>query len=192
MNKPVALSTLARHFRPDAGEIALNTLAEINDNYNKAKTVLARLPPLEMKYVLRVLRRAADKPSLAVKLKHKKNRLDNDTIDMLGLETDQTPTQEAISDRIRILESYRKLRGGELGRFHCGWLRTLYENYGANPTNHARLRSFALEALDIAGISHPDPDKHPDRLDAWITTPVEQPLDPAIHGKAANQAARRP
>lgn len=190
MQKLGSLSTLARHFRPDARETALNTLAELNNNYHKPKTFLTSSPHLEIKYVLRVLRRAADNPRLAAKLQKKKNRLDNDTRDLLGLDKNETPTRKAILERVGVIESYRKLHGVELERYHCGWLRVIYERYGAHLGSRARLRAFVIDALTQADIHFPDPNKHPDRLDDWITTPIEQPIDPATHHKAAQQAKR--
>ena len=181
-------STLSRHFRTEGRETALATLAELDKSHLKAKAFLTSSPQLEIKYVLRTLRRAANNPTIATKLKNKIKRLDNDTIDALGLDRNNTPTVEAIFERIAVLEHYRKLHGEEHIRLYCGWLRMLYEKYGEFPSDRGRLRSFVVEALDTAGIRSPDPNKNPLRLDHWISTPVEQSLEPAMHRMGAAQA----
>ncbi len=109
-DKSVAVenATIARHFKPGNPQTtALKMLNEAIHAYHEGKKQSAQAPPLEMKYVLRTLRRAAANPTLAAKLKKKVKRLDNDTIKVLGLDKGNTPTAEAIRERIAVLECYR-------------------------------------------------------------------------------------
>lgn len=195
---------LAHHFRTEVKETACKAVAQFNANYRVWLSVQRKHPPLSIKYVLRYLRRAAESPRIAAKLfaklkdekrkqlgdKKRNTRFDDDTIELLGA-GEFPPTREAILERILVLEHYRKLREGEPVRYHCGCLRALYERCGAHPGDLTRRRAFVAEALSNANIRFPDPAKHPKRLEEWISTPthLDGPIDPALHSRAAQQAA---
>ena len=174
------------YFRPEVLDIALATLSEFDSLYSPEELKM-RLPPLNIKYVLKTLRRAANNPTAASKLWEKKLRLDADTQNLLGLDSNVTPTKELIEERIKVIEQYRKTHGVEVERHRCGTLGLIYKTYGKHPHDQGLRRAFVVKAL-TGIINFPDPEKHPDRLDDWINTPVEQ-LSPDAHRIAAQQAA---
>ena len=184
------LNDLAQYFQKSEQQNALACLEELKNSYFKAREQVKRLPATDIKYVLRVLRRAAKNPSSAARLKDK-TRLDADSILLLGLDKLLTPTPQQILERISVLENYRKLHRVELERLHCGYLRLLYVKYGCDANDHAQRRAFVAAALDLAEIAYPDPNKNPGRLDDWINTPVE-PLSAEAHKIASQQAGFLP
>ena len=178
------------HFQSEKINDAVTALNELNCFYKESESQLNQLPKkITIKNVIRVLQRASQSPRLIKKLQTKLNVLDNDTIDILGLESQHQPSLEKIRERIQILQSYRKLRNNELKRYHCGCLKLLYLNFGKEPNNRFALRDFVVDALSFAGIDFPDPSNHADLLDAWIETTVEK-ISIITHEKAAQQSTK--
>lgn len=102
----------------------------------------------------------------------------------------ETDWPRVIEDQIAVLKAQARIRrphGYELERYHCGWLACIFRSYGVKSADRHTLRKFVSEALSEAGISHPDPLKHPKLLDEWIETPVDD-VDPVAMTKAAQQA----
>ena len=186
---------LTQYIKADTKDYALAWIQDSNDNYNKVRHCTERITPLNLKHVLNVLRRAANNKSLIKNLQKKIKRFDNDTIELLGLTTNNLPSPVLINERITVLENYRKLHNTsdtELKRYHCATLKIIFNKYGKNPSSHLELRKFVVVALDFAGIDgYPDPNKHGDLLDDWINTEI-RPLEPARHNRVANHLINNP
>ncbi len=94
--------------------------------------------------------------------------IDNDTFDLLNEKC--VALDDLAARRLAELRAHRKIasQNAELLDMTCPQLRTIWEVLSPARDDRAARRRFVSGALDVIDVRHPDPEKHPAKLDAHI------------------------